>query len=147
MSYAEKAAAFRAATALAFASSAESGDMSDGEIAEHADLLRPWEAPKHYLVGNLFSYDGMAFRVRQEHDSQLIYPPTLAPSLYERVAEHGQGTHDNPIQYDASVGMALENGKFYTEDDVLYECFRDSGAPVYNHLADLIGIYVEVSNE
>ena len=146
MSYAERAAAFRAATALAFASSAESGNMSDGEIAEHADLLRTWEAPKHYYVGNLCAYDGMAFRVRQEHDSQAIYPPTIAASLYERVAEQGQGTHDNPIPYDASVGMALENGKFYTEDNVLYECFRDTGVPVYQPLSALVDIYVQVSN-
>lgn len=146
MSYADKAAAFREATVMAFSSSAESGDVSDDEIAAHADLLRPWTAPKHYLAGNLCRYDGMAYRVRQEHDSQLIYPPPLTPSLYERVAEQGQGTHDNPIAYDASIGMALEEGKFYTEDNVLYECFRDTGVPVYNRLSDLVDIYVRVSN-
>ena len=40
--------------------------------------------------------------------------------------------------------MALENGKYYTQSDVLYRCTRDTGNPVYNTLAELVGIYVEV---
>ena len=41
--------------------------------------------------------------------------------------------------------MALEAGKYYIEDDVVYLCNRDTGQPVYNALSELVGLYVEVS--
>jgi hypothetical protein len=40
--------------------------------------------------------------------------------------------------------MALEHGKYYTQDGVTYLCIRDTGNPVYNHLSDLVGLYVEI---
>ena len=40
--------------------------------------------------------------------------------------------------------MALENGKYYTQNDVMYLCTRDTANAVYNNLADLVGVYVEV---
>ena len=43
--------------------------------------------------------------------------------------------------------MELEETKYYTQNEVLYYCFRSTGQPVFNDLADLVGIYVEVSNE
>lgn len=42
--------------------------------------------------------------------------------------------------------MALENGKYYTQSNVVYLCNRDTGNPVYNQLSDLVGLYVEVVN-
>ena len=41
--------------------------------------------------------------------------------------------------------MALENGKYYMHDGVIYKCVRDTGAPVYNALNELVGIYVETA--
>ena len=38
--------------------------------------------------------------------------------------------------------MALEKGKYYSQDGVTYLCTRDTGIAVYNKLADLVGIYV-----
>ena len=40
--------------------------------------------------------------------------------------------------------MALIEGKYYTEYDVLYLCTRDTGVPVYQALADLVGLYVDL---
>ena len=40
--------------------------------------------------------------------------------------------------------MELFNGKYYSQSGVVYHCFRDTGTPVYNNLADLVGLYVEV---
>lgn len=42
-----------------------------------------------------------------------------------------------------SENGALENGKYYTQDGATYLCTRDTGNPVYNALADLVGIYVD----
>lgn len=41
--------------------------------------------------------------------------------------------------------MELEEEKYYSQDGVTYLCTRDTGIPVYNPLADLVGIYVEVA--
>jgi hypothetical protein len=42
--------------------------------------------------------------------------------------------------------MALENGKYYSQDGVIYYCNRDTVNPVYSALKDLVGLYVEVAN-
>lgn len=41
--------------------------------------------------------------------------------------------------------MALEEGKYYSQDGVTYKCTRSTGQAVYANLSDLIGIYVEVA--
>ena len=64
-------------------------------------------------------------------------------SLYERIDETHDGTFDDPIPY--SGNMALEAGKYYSQDGVIYLCTRDTVNPVYNALADLVGLYVELA--
>ena len=39
--------------------------------------------------------------------------------------------------------MELYAGLYYTQDSVTYHCTRDTGNPVYQPLAELVGIYVE----
>lgn len=51
------------------------------------------------------------------------------------------GTLADPIPY--SGNMALESGKYYIQDYVIYLCNRDTINPVYNPLAELVGLYVE----
>ena len=38
--------------------------------------------------------------------------------------------------------MALKAGKYYSQSGKTYLCNRDTGNPVYNALADLVGLYV-----
>lgn len=66
-------------------------------------------------------------------------------SLYTRIDETHSGTADDPIPY--SGNMALENGKYYEQDGIVYICTRDTVNPVYNALSELIGLYVEVYTE
>lgn len=68
-------------------------------------------------------------------------PSTATASLWAEVCESHDGTLDDPIPY--SGNMALENGKYYIQDYAIYRCSRDTGIPVYNRLAELVGIYVE----
>lgn len=63
--------------------------------------------------------------------------------MFDEINETNAGTKDDPIPYSGS--MALENGKYYSQDGVTYLCTRDTGIAVYNKLADLVGIYVEVT--
>ena len=61
-------------------------------------------------------------------------------SLYTKVNETHSGTIDDPIPYDGN--MALENGKHYSQHSTIYLCNRDTVNPVYNKLAELVGLYV-----
>lgn len=61
--------------------------------------------------------------------------------LRVEICETHDGTIDDPILY--SGNMALESGKYYLQEYVIYRCTRDTINPVYNALADLVGIYVE----
>ncbi len=82
--------------------------------------------------------------IQPELTIQSHYPPGEGTeSLYTRIDEIHDGTQYDPIPYNGN--MALENGKYYIEDGVIYLCSRDTGIAVYNRLADLVGIYVEVT--
>ena len=82
--------------------------------------------------------------IQPELTIQAHYPPGEGTeSLYTRIDEIHDGTQYDPIPY--SGNMALENGKYYIEDGVIYLCNRDTGIAVYNKLAELVGIYVEVT--
>lgn len=50
------------------------------------------------------------------------------------------GTKYDPIPY--SDNMALESGKYYSQGGVTYLRNRDTGNPVYQPMADLVGPYV-----
>ena len=67
--------------------------------------------------------------------------PDNAPTLWEELCKTHDGSRYDPIPYDGS--MALENGKYYSQDGVVYLCSRDTVNPVYNPLRELVGIYVE----
>lgn len=74
---------------------------------------------------------------------QAHYPPgTGTESLYARIDEVHIGNKYDPIPYEGN--MVLENGKYYTQNGVMYLCNRDTGNPVYNALSELVGLYVDV---
>lgn len=95
--------------------------------------------------GFRFAHTDKLWRVIQpELTIQAHYPPgSGTESLYAEVCETHEGTVDDPIPYAGN--MALESGKYYLQDWVIYRCIRDTEAPVYHALADLVGLYVEVT--
>lgn len=70
-------------------------------------------------------------------------PGNGTAALYVRIDETHDGTQYDPIPY--SGNMALTAGLYYIQDGVTYLCSRDTVNPVYNPLADLVGIYVEIA--
>lgn len=80
-------------------------------------------------------------------DSLLIQeqfiPGEGTESLYTTIDETHAGTEDDPIPYNGN--MALENGKYYIQGGITYLCNRDTEIPVYQPLADLVGLYVEAA--
>ena len=120
-----------------------SASLSDTDALEAVELFDEWHPDTDYERGDRRRYDGTLYKARQAHTSQSIYPPNLTPALWEVVAPEGKGdSPDNPIEYDQN--MAIEKGKYYIENDVIYICTRDSGVPLYTALANVIGNYVEV---
>lgn len=98
-------------------------------------------------MGTKFQFEGKLYEVLQDHTVLAHYYPSVdTASLYTEVVpemdEEGNinGTLENPIPYEGN--MALEEGKYYIQDGVVYQCTRNSDIAIYNKLADLIGIYV-----
>lgn len=99
-----------------------------------------WEAGHAYAAGVYLVYGGEFYRVLQAHTSQEAWLPGVG---YVRIDEEHDGTKYDPIPYGGNT--ALENGKYYAQDGVTYRCTRDTGNAVFQPLAELAGIYVEVS--
>ncbi len=95
--------------------------------------------------GFKFTHADKLWKTEQpEMEIQAHYPPGVGTeSLYSEVCETHAGTIDDPIPYAGN--MALEAGKHYMQDWVIYLCIRDTINPVYNALADLVGLYVETA--
>ena len=117
--------------------------LTDEDALEAVELFEHWKAGMDVVTGDRLSYNDVLYKVLQSHTTQEGWEPDVAVSLFTVVVvDEEQGTKDNPIPY--SGNMALEAGLYYTQDGVEYLCFRDTGIPVYNALADLVGLYVEV---
>lgn len=87
-------------------------------------------------------YDNKLWKVLQEHTVQEQFKPGAGTeSLYTEIVESASGTLEDPIPYNNN--MELENGKYYVQNGIIYKCTRNTEIPVYNPLADLVGIYVE----
>lgn len=120
-----------------------STSLPDEDALEGIELFPTWSADTAYAADTRIRYEGKLYRVVQSHTSQADWLPDITPALYAEVAKPGQGdTPGNPIPY--SGNMELIEGKYYSQSGVTYYCTRSTGIPVYNALADLVGIYVEV---
>lgn len=96
-------------------------------------------------AGTKMQYGDKLWEALQDHTLMGIYQPSIeTASLYKEVTPEDDtlGTKDNPIEYNGN--MALENGKYYKQYDVVYLCTRDTVNPVYADLIGLVGIYVEI---
>ena len=106
------------------------------------ELFPCWEHGKQYEPNSRFRYGENIFRVLQAHTSQPNWPPDQVPSLYAVISPPEKGyTKETPILYAGN--MALEADRFYTQDGIIYQCFRSTGIPVYDALSALVHLYVE----
>ena len=117
-------------------------EVDDNTALRMLDFYPEWAENTVYTVGFKVRYKGKLWRVIQEHTAITGWEPENAVSLWEQINETHAGTDDDPIPY--SGNMALEKGKYYHQEFVLYLCSRDTVNPVYNPLRELVGIYVEV---
>ena len=115
--------------------------VDDNTALRMKEFYPEWAADTEYTIGYKVQRNGKLWRCRQAHTSQTGWEPENAASLWTEICESHAGTLEDPIPY--SGNMALESGKYYSQDNKVYRCIRDTGNPVYNALSELVGLYVE----
>lgn len=114
--------------------------VDDNSALRMTEFYPEWASGQAYTAGFKVQHGGKLWRCLQAHTAQVGWEPENAASLWEQINETHAGTLDDPIPYDGN--MALMAGLYYIQDYVIYLCTRDTGNPVYNPLAELVGIYV-----
>lgn len=119
-------------------------EVDDNTALRMAEFYPEWATGTAYPTGHKVQHGGKLWRCLQAHTAQTGWEPSAATaSLWAEICESHAGTLDDPIPY--SGNMALESGKYYLQDNVIYRCTSDTINPVYNPLAELVGLYVEVA--
>ena len=122
--------------------------LTDNDALSVKSVYPEWETliGKEVKQGDKMQCDGRLWKVPQQHTVQEQWRPrTGTESLYTEIVETASGTADDPIPYNNN--MELEQGKYYIQDGITYLCTRNTEIPVYQPLADLVGIYVELYSE
>lgn len=120
--------------------------LEDEKAMEVPELFPLWadQMGKQLKAGERYTYRRRLYKVLQDHTAQASWAPDVAASLFTEVAASPeQGTRENPIPYNNN--MELVEGLYYSQDGVTYLCIRSTGVPVYNNLADLVNLYVQVA--
>ena len=118
--------------------------VDDNTALRMREFYPEWVSGQAYTAGYKVQYGGKLWRCLQANTSQEGWEPSTATaSLWEQICEAHDGTKYDPIPYDGN--MELEAGLYYTQGGVTYLCTRDTVNPVYNALADLVGLYVEIA--
>ena len=116
--------------------------VDDNTALRMVEFYPEWSAGQAYTAGYKAQNNGKLWRCLQAHTAQTGWEPENAASLWTEICESHDGTKYDPIPYNGN--MALQSGKYYTQNNILYLCNRDTVNPVYNALAELVGLYVEV---
>lgn len=122
--------------------------LTDAQALGCKAIYKQWqtlvEAGAVAEKGYRFLHGEDLYRVEQPSytfTAQYVPGETGTESLFSRIDETHGGTADDPIPYEGN--MALEEGKYYSQDGIVYRCTRSTGAPVYAALWELAGLYVE----
>ena len=116
--------------------------VDDNTALRMVEFYPEWSAGQAYTAGYKVQHGGKLWRCHQAHTSQTGWEPsTDTAALWEQIGESHDGTMEDPIPYAGD--MALSAGLYYLQDDAIYLCTRDTINPVYNSLAELVGLYVE----
>ena len=116
-------------------------NVDDNTALRMTTFYPEWAANAEYTIGYKVQRGGRLWRCIQAHTSQAGWEPENAASLWTEICESHAGTLEDPIPYNGN--MALESGKYYSQDSKIYRCTRDTVNPVYNALSELVGLYVE----
>ena len=127
-------------TRLLIAQQINTLSVDDSTALRMLEFYPAWTSVQAYTAGFKVQRSGKLWRCLQAHTSQTGWEPENTPALWTQICETHDGTLADPIPYDGN--MALMAGLYYIQDYVIYLCTRDTVNPVYNPLAELVGLYV-----
>lgn len=117
---------------------------SNEDALHYMLIVYPFE---HYIgkslkVGQLVAHLDRIYRVRQDILVVLEeqFPSVDTAALYEVIEKEHEGTLEDPISY--LPPMEIFEGKYYTQNDILYICIRNSETTLTHNLEDLLNTYV-----
>lgn len=118
--------------------------LSNKEALDVKEFYPVWSANSVQVKkGERYQYDDLLWEVVQDHTTQELWKPSLeTASLWKVVDVEHEGTQEDPIPY--TPPMEIFKDKYYTQNEVLYKCTRDSGIPLSYDLSALVGTYVEL---
>lgn len=120
-------------------------DLTDEQALKYKNLYPKWETfiNQKLEVGYKVQYNDKLYKVKQTIEKVLENQPSSidTASLYEEINETNQGTLEDPIPYNNN--MELFEGKYYSQNGIVYKCTRNTGQAIYQDLSGLVGIYVE----
>lgn len=121
-------------------------DIGNQEALDRMVVIYDW---KYYIgkalkQGQVCVYNDKVWRSRQEHTVLEVYPPSMnTASLYEVIEIIPTGEKDDPIPY--TPPMEIFEGKYYSENGILYLCTRNSDTALTHELSSLVGLYVSIA--
>ena len=125
--------------------------LSDEQALQVKGLYPAWEdlVGQALTAGYKLTYNGDLYKVIQAHTAQSDWLPSDTPALYglvgTEVSEEGEhaGTREDPIPYEQM--MVIEQGKYYTQDGILYVGLMDAPNGYPNDLKDLATLAQKVT--
>lgn len=104
-------------------------NLPDEEAAEYTSFIEPWEAGKMYQAGKRLKYDGIVYKVLQDHTSQPDWAPAAAASLYARILiptdEDGEQTSIPEWEQPDSTNAYMKGDKVIFEGKI-YQSLIDN---------------------
>ena len=76
---------------IAFVKMAEKGEIDEATASENASFFLEWNIGVNYKANTLLQYEGLLYRVLQEHTSQADWTPDKTPSLYKVLSINENG--------------------------------------------------------
>lgn len=81
----------KAPLSIAFVKMVEKGDIDEVTANENIDFFLEWKTGVNYKANTLLQYEGLLYRVLQEHTSQEDWIPDKTPALYKVLAINENG--------------------------------------------------------
>ena len=109
-------------------------------------LYKNWskQLGRELVVGEYVQHGDRLYRVLSTHVAQANWEPGVGTeSLFVIVDKTHAGTKEDPIPWNAN--MECEEGKYYSEDGVIYLCVRASGIALQCKIVDVLGNYFQLA--
>ena len=109
-------------------------------------LYKNWskQLGRELTVGEYVQHGDRLYRVLTTHVAQVNWEPGVGTeSLFVIVDKTHAGTKEDPIPW--SNNMECEEGKYYSEDGVIYLCIRASGIALQCKIVDVLGNYFQLA--